>query len=404
MQVMKMLMLICLIGLLAPQNTFAADALRIRLLAPIAINSNRGPGFNTSLIDAATKKAGWVFQATDTSAITALGFRYGTRTGTPVQHRISIQGVSAATGDPDGTAVATAAFTPPADTTWNSLIQAITISHDGSGNTISSYTLTRGTLYAIVIEPCQNCTAPCSGAATPDSTNNSSFTATMTWSDGRPNFPYADTYNGSAWAKGTSAYPVYFYRSASRTYGFPIQAISTNATNSSGAEIGASFNLPSTWFTSFQVVGARAYLSPGAAGKTLKIVLYSGTTLLQSVTLDTDQFSAAGGNRAVDIYFADASLTTLSTGTTYRIGFSPQNTSQNLGLETLDLAAAGDRTAFAGQTTLALSTRTGCGSPCDATSTAWAADTTTSLPLVELILDVITAPSGGGQKAFGYAQ
>jgi hypothetical protein len=51
----------------------------------------------------------------------------------------------------------------------------------------------------------------------------------------------------------------------------------------------------------------------------------------------------------------------------------------------------------------AFASRTGCGGPCDATSTAWAADTVTSRPMLELILDDLTPPAAtGGQKSYTF--
>jgi hypothetical protein len=380
----------------------AGDPQRLRIGAPTTLPAT-SPVFTLFTIDGAKKTAA-VFQASDPDVVTTLLFRYGARTGTPVQHRISIQGVDASNGagTPNGIVLAAAAFTPPADTSWNGFVRAVSITNDGSGAAIAGYTLTRGAFYSIVIEPCPDSTAPCSGAATANSSNSSSFTSVLTNVVQRPTPPYGLTYASSAWSKINEA-PLYGYRTASATRGLPVQS-TTSTTISSGSESAVSFMLPSTMCGAYTVVGVRAVITSPAANKTFKINLYNGTTVLQSVTADSDVGrSYSSVYNTSEYYFADASLTPLTCGSTYRIGFAPQDASNGIGLTTLDVAAGGDRTAFSGGTMFAFASRTGCGGPCDATSTAWAADTVTSRPMLELILDDLTPPAAtGGQKSYTF--
>lgn len=382
----------------------AGDVQRLRIGAPSNLPSST-PAFTLFTIDGA-KKIAVIFQASDSDAVTALMFRYGARTGTPVQHKISLQGVlqTSNTGTPDGTVLAAGAFTPPADTSWNGLVQAIPVTNNGAGGSISSYTLTRGSYYSIVIEPCPDSTAPCSGAATPDGSNNSSFTTVLTNIMARVAPPYAATFASAAWSKINDA-PVWGYRTAALTRGYPVQSL-TLTSISSGSESAVSFTLPSTLCSTAKIVGVRATIETPNASKVVNLHLYSGTTILQSAALDSDvnKFNASVWSWG-DFYFTDASLTPITCGSTYRIGFAPQDSSNIFALATMDVPTAGDRTAFPGGTLFAFSSRTSCGSPCDATSTAWAADTTTSRPIVELILDDLTPPAGGGsggQKAFTF--
>ena len=378
------------------------DVQRLRIGAPTGF-PGATPAFTLFTIDGA-KKTTVVFQASDSDVATALLFRYGLTTGTPVQHKISLQGVSltSGTGTPNGTVLAAGAFTPPADTSWNGLVQAVPIMNDGAGGSISSYTLTRGSYYSIVIEPCPDATAPCSGAATPGGANSSSFTTVLTNYLVHASPPYAATSTSGTWTKVTDM-PVWGYRTATLTRGTPIQS-NTIASISSGTESAVSFTLPSTMCSTAKVIGVRAEIETPNAARIVNMHLYSGTTVLQSAALNSNvNRNNASIWTTSEFYFSDASLTPVTCGSTYRIGFAPQDSSNLFALATLDVAAPGDRTAFPGGTMFAFGSRSGCGGPCDATSTAWAADTATSRPLLELILDDLTPPAGtGGQKAFTF--
>jgi hypothetical protein len=326
------------------------------------------------------------------------------RTGTAVQHKISFQTVDTTTGLPTGTVVA-AAVTPIPDVAANATIRAVNITHDGVGGTQSSYQLTRGGIYAMVIEPCPDSTAPCSAATTPDASNFLTFTRDLGNLSARQGLPYPATFTTGAWTKILGV-PAFGYRTASLTRGYPVQSTTTTTTISSGAETGVSFNIPSTLCSSLKVAGVRAQIQTSAAGKITNMNLYSGTTVLQGPrAINANTSGNAASLTWIDdtFHFTDASLSALSCGTTYRIGFAPQDASNNFMLHAIDMATSGDRTAFAGGTMFALASRTTCGAPCDGTSTAWAADTTTSRPFIELILDDWTLPAGtGGQTGYTF--
>ncbi len=386
-----------------------ADAQRLQIGAP-GSSLTTTVSFTNSTVDSASKKVAWIFQASDSAAVTQLLFRYGVRTGTPVAHRVSLQGVatSNATGNPDGTVLAAGAITPPADTSQDGKIQAVPITNDGAGNPIGSYTLTRGNYYALVVEPCSGPVAPCSAAASPDASNNSSFTTVMLgglFGSGRGGVPYAKSYNGSAWTAATGDMPLFGYRSATSSYGYPVQSV-TLAQISSGAESAMAFNIPDTLASTYKIVGIRWSGSGPAGNKSTKILLYAGNSVLQSLTWDSDvdrSYGTGGTASNFEAFFSDP-LPALNTGVTYRIGFSPQDSSNNVSLATVDLAAPGDRTAFSGGTMFWLSSRSSCGAPCDSTAAAWS-DSTSSRPVMNLILEDLTPPSGGrSSTAVTYVQ
>jgi hypothetical protein len=127
-----------------------------------------------------------------------------------------------------------------------------------------------------------------------------------------------------------------------------------------------------------------------AATKTFKLQLYTGTTVLQTITLDTDIVSTSNpGIFRNGIYFFDeTTLATLTGGSQYRVGIQAQETAANLAIRTLDMAAAADLDAYPFGTAWFLSTRADAGT--------WS-DDTTKRPLIELII----ANSGGGIPTFG---
>lgn len=374
----------------------AADAQLLRVGSPGILNA-ASQAFTSCTIDSATKKCGIVFQIEATDTFPTALFRYAVRAGTPVEHKISLQAVTttASGGTPSGTVSYSAAFTPPANSTWDGTIQAITWTRDGAGNALGSApALAAGDFWSLVIEACTDSTLPCHGAATPDASNNSTFSiAIQSFATGTPALPYALTYS-SSWTKASFYLPVYGLRSATKTYGYPIQGVS-KATISVGAETAVNFKLPASVASTYKVAGVHFLGSTGGANKTIKILLYSGTTALQSLIWDSDISRTYGASNAnVELYFP-GTLTALTAGTTYRIGISPQDSVTGIGLYQIDLATAEDRTAFAGGTMFGASSRSGCGSACDATSTAWT-DTDTSRPMIELILADLTPPAGGG--------
>ncbi len=378
---------------------YAEDAARVTLNTSLPLSASASlTTINGHPINQATDSVYWIFQMPEAVTITTMGFRYNLRTGTPVQHRISIQGVDLSNGRNDGTVSASAAFTPPADTSWDATFQFVTITHDGAGGSLSSVALTRGAFYALVIEPCPGSTAPCLGAATPDGSNSSEFGhGSLTGSAGATQgFPYAATNDNGTHAKQTR-WPIFALRSATKTYGTPVVSVAATAI-STGSDQAIRFTLPAGWGATFRVAGVRfVATSPSSGGGSVNLNLYSGTTVLQSVTWDTDINRANNGQGNIfEFYFDEAALSTLASGTTYRLGVTPVS-GGSVGLSVMTLPAASDRTAYPGGTNFGWSTRASCGGACDATSTAWT-DDDTKRPLVELILEDLT---GGGGAAGG---
>lgn len=365
----------------------AADMAHTYIGNPTMLIGNTTPTPTVVAMNSAAIWVGFVFQANSAATVTQFKFLVGTHTGTPTQYRVSFQGVSASTGNPDGVITASALFS---SSTGDSTLKTLAITRDGSGGALSSVAFTRGQIVAMVIEPCPNTTLPCTSATAPDASNFWNVVKYYTGTNytGRATLPYPVTSanTGSTWTHEVET-PVYGYADATTSYGFPIQKFNAVTGVSSGAEQAVAFNLPTTWCKTVRIAGIQAVIQTAAASKNTKIALYSGTTVISSFTWDSDiSVNNSGSYRPVQLWFTDSTLPTLNCGTTYRIGFSPQDASNAVGLETMTVAAVGDFAPIPGGTNFWSSTRTGCGAACDTTATAWT-DVTTDRPLLALIVD-----------------
>lgn len=425
-----------------------------------------GPSVATLTADSTNAMAATVFQCADAVTITQLGFSYGTRLGTPPTYRLTLQGVNASTGAPDGvpkqgagggslsvtgatnatpieitvsgSAPATGTtvwissvggntaanglwpitntgastftltgsvgngtytsggtvlsnavgvvFTPPADTSWNSTFRWTSLASS------SQYTCTRGQLLAWVLKH---------NNGTVDASNRSAFTYGLSNTVSRYGFPHPLTSSdgGSSWTKQSAILSSFGYASATKAYGRPVVAI-TQTTISTTSEQALAFSLPSTACSTFKVAGAEGMILLPATGKTFNMTIYEGTTARQGpVTFSSDTFTIAAASRlAFQGLFTDSSLYTFSCGTTYYLGFAPQEASSNFSLLTFDSTAAADLAAWPGGTGWYSATRASGG------GTAFS-EVTTSRPTMGLILSDITPATcgGGGAKTCGFS-
>jgi hypothetical protein len=355
-----------------------ADLARLLACGPY-LWPQSGLNYTNLTLSASGSKVGWAMQAPAADTVTALGFRFGTRTGTPPTYRISLQGLDAS-GNPDGTVLgggnpASGTFTPPASTAWNSAWQWVTLA--------SSYTTTRGQFLAVVIDY---------SAGTIDASNCGSFTYAVNGLQpcGRTGAPYALT-NTAGWSKVTSSgdsYGCVGLKSSGSVYGYPIVTAATGTgsditTNANRAAL--RFLLPSGAGTTFKVAGMRFSMTTPASAN-YKVGIWDGTgAAIQTVTVDADYAIALGSQlRQMEVFFQDSTLATLNYGTAYYAGL--ERTTVQVTLHTTVLNSATELKAVYGGDGLYLATWNG---------SAWTADQT-QRPYVELILDDATALSGSG--------
>lgn len=353
----------------------------------LAFPSTTSSGFSNKDLDQATDQLEVIFQAEEAMTITRLGIRYGSTTGTSPTYKISLQGVDGS-GNPDGTikgggSPASKEFSPSGLGWSSNSWQWITLDN--------SYTCARGEFLALVV-------AHASG--TVDGSNKSSFAGTLNYTTiGR--FPCAIHNDNGTRDRLELGVPVFGYGTGSAAHGMPCSTFAgvIYDQGTAGAdEYAVKFALPAAWGDTFKIKGVRfsGYLY---AGGSTKIQLYDGggasdTTVLQSVTFDHENTSNPIAYGIYEVLFTDATLATLDFGSTYRIGFQPQNTN-DLGLPILDVANAADWDAYPGGQDFSLSTRVNLGS--------WT-DTATRRMFVELLLDDWSAPAGGGGGGIGISR
>lgn len=339
---------------------------------------NTTPAFSNHVVDAATEGIAGVFRAFTADPITHLGFRYGVRTGTPPSYAATIESLVATTGLPDGTDIGggsptSAIFTPPADTTWDGLYQWIA--------------LTNAWTPAVAQEFCATIRY---SSGTIDGSNNSSFTRDVSAIAPAMTYPTPITNSGGTWTR-TTLQSVMAYRTASGRYGFPLEAIyNTRSASTAGLRVAGKFTLPSGITTTCTLRGFKFSGSiASATGKAPIAGLWNAAgTVLQNVTLDSDiPVSATSPYKCYDdILFDESSLTALSPGTAYYIGLEVAD-AVNAGvlINGLQMNAAADMGSLPLGTSAYLSNWDGA---------AWT-DNTLVRPFIELILDDMTAASGG---------
>lgn len=355
-----------------------ADAKKLRLATMPYWPTNSTGNLGTFTLDATTDALEFVFNSQSDAAVTRLGVYVSARTGAQPTYQISLQGVDAS-GNPDGTikgggSPASATFTPSADGwLWVTLA--------------NSYTPARGDFLALVVKY---------SSGTIGGSNNTAFAARMQNLDGTTNrFPYHIENNaGSRSRSNATSRGVFAYGGAATAFGFPANGslASENMLGNAGESLALKHTLPADWGDTYKLAGIKICGGFAAGGANDVIFrLYSGTTVLQSVTLDPDaQQSAASVGDAL-IYFDEATLSTLSFGSTYRVGVADDTVNGSHTLRYLPLAASGDADAFPLGTDACLSYFDG---------SAWT-DMPTRRSFVDLILADWTEPAGGSSGPVG---
>lgn len=334
----------------------------------------------THTLTSSTHGWGVGFRARDTNPITHLGFLYNSRTGTPPTYRISLQGMDATNGRPDGTVKgggtpASATFTPPADTTWNSIWQWISLDN--------SYTPTLGEELCFWVDY---------SSGTVNASNYSGFTVSLSTGAGLPQneyYPLIKLASGTYTKSGVL--PVFGIRTASTRYGNIMQSsYNSRSASTVGHRQAMTFALPSGIFSSYQVSAVRfcgSIASAAAKNPLLKIWDGDGTTVMQSITLDSD----IGTNPSVAYNLHELQFGTpasLTPGTTYYAGLEVADaTSGGVLINGIQLNGADDRDSWEGGTNIGFATYNG---------SSWTADSTV-FPFMQLTVNGIV---GGGSTSY----
>jgi hypothetical protein len=256
-------------------------------------------------------KAGSVFIAPiagATSKITKAGFRITAVTGTPATYRVSLQGVTAATGLPDGTIKSGTGSNDvyvdvdPSATGWSGWLTL------GGGG----YSPTQGEALAVVVAPVDD----------PSSANVTvaygyTIQASVSLS------PFGVVMAAGTWAISTKP-PMIGVQYANGVVPNGILCISAGtdqAWSTSNAPLyrGIKWTPPLTC----RLVGAYVWMRP-AAGSDFALELFSDKTEVLSVDVDVSQvLSSVGGNYLIYVPFTP---TTLTANSVYRILVQPATT------------------------------------------------------------------------------
>lgn len=336
-------------------------------------------------LDASTDELQYLFQAPAALTITALGVCYASRVGTPPTYKISLQGISATDNLADGTikggaSPASATFTPPADSTWNTIFKWFTLDN--------AYTTTRGEWLALVVKY---------DSGTVNGSNYSTFYSRTTgWTV--KTFPRCVEVNAGTPA-GQTVKPVFGYKTASASYGYPMQNSIVGPggnyidSGTTPDEVALKFTLPADWGSTFKVVGIMSGGRGAVATKTWIVTLYDtdGTTALQTVTCDSDNVVDPGSFNGWVAYFDETTLSTLNFGSAYRVSIAPQEASAVMGVNLFEFNSNADLSALGPVgSNWYMNTRTNAGS--------WTDDTSVNdiVPHIVLIIDDWTEPTAGG--------
>lgn len=168
---------------------------------------------------------------------------------------------------------------------------------------------------------------------------------------------------------------------------FPCSALTSIAYNANTAgadEYALEINVPFTC----KIDGAFVAVIVGGSGADFDVVLYDGTTAVETRSIDASTLAAISGMRYLYIPFTQQR--TLSANTTYRIAVKP-TTGTNVTLQAFDVSASGHWQAHAMGASWVLGSRLDGGS--------WAAATATRRPLIAVCISALDDGAGSGGLA-----
>jgi hypothetical protein len=342
----------------------------------IPVPNGGTPAYQTHTLDATGDRVGIVFRAEEPMTVTSVQFRQGTITGDPDDLRVGLQEVDTATGIYNGTwlgGVSNYATYGPIAGNNNAFVTA---------TLPTAVTLTRGQVVAIVLQPVAG------GGSGWDGSDFMTISRTMANVAYGHRGPYAID-NGT---KSTNQNPVYIVNTSTRSYGFPVESITSrsNNTGSTPDEWGMYFRVPSGVCSTYKIQGVRIAGVASAGDWRLRLYDTNGTTVLQEVLVDKDEVSM-GTAYPSQIYWEDSTLATLNAGSYYRIAFAPTTTTSTGAIYAWELDSANNRICFFGDAAdVSATERTDGG--------AWTETNTRIWAMQALIIDV-TAPTGGGGLA-----
>jgi hypothetical protein len=338
------------------------------------ISPNGGSTSTEATLDASGEYTGLAFQAREDMVVSHVGFRCGTATGSPTLE-LRMETIDPATGLPSGTL-------------WNTNTNVTTGTLSSNTDVVAaltaSATINRGQSAFLKVL-----------YASGTSVNVMRSNAVSGTSGGASAFPYRVINTGTPTKSAVTASQAALYALGSGATSFyyvpgtiPANAV-THSTfnNTSSAKRGLRFTPP----FKCRCVGIRYFQATSVGDFNAILMSDAGSELSSSSTAIEGDVNAASSAAATDIYFDNP--VTLDAGTAYRAVIEPSSAT-NCNVSFYTLPSADYRSAKPGGSAAMYTTFAG----------SWT-DSTTEVPLMDILIDQIDdgAGSGGGarQKVYG---
>lgn len=332
--------------------------------SPFAMRGLTGVVTTNHALDASNDRSVWVFAADASFTADAIGFRQASLLGTSPTYRASIQTVDI-DGNDTGTILGSGTFT--STSAANSTIVA---------PSISATTITRGGIYAVVIDH---------SGGTINSSNRLSVTGNLV-NLNLAQFPRFDTVELGARTRGNTSANFGVRDTLGNWHGL-LASIVGNLNADSSTFTGMRFKFPGTG--TFKVIGIRFHgtINIGTTFD-MQVRASDNTTLLQ--TQNVGYTLAASALSGIHEFYFGSTVATLTRGTSYTLVLAP-GVDGSLSVYYMGSTLAATLTALPGGT--------------DIHHTSIVSGVTTdelgNRPVIDLIIDEITDGSGssGGVSA-----
>lgn len=298
-------------------------------------------------LGAVANRSGVVFCAPEDATITKLGINLNTSTGTASRNLRFILADLNATGTYNSVLAATDDYAYNSGSLTYSSTGAMTyldITKDGSGNAISSYNITKGSFYAILVE--RGATPGTWDASNTITVNLGTSAATL----GTGNFFYSMSvpYGLSATTKQMGGIGIALSSTTAYGKGFGSHNSQTIATGTN-TNYGLRFNLPNDFGDSVTLCGINfaCAIAGGTVGNTIDIKLYedngNGTATLLYTHTNNENYQEPC-NQHISWLFDQAQM--LLTNKDYIIAINNNNATGNLDLHHFTYTDVKENTIF----------------------------------------------------------
>ena len=334
-------------------------------------NFNSGPALGNWLNTSTTTQWGaYVFAAQQDMTVSHVGFRVSTANGSPTVE-VRIETVDTSTGNPTGTLWGT---------NTNATSGTITANSNPLVALTASASITKGQLFCVKFVFASGTQIIIQSLGQNSVFSNSSLPYHVLNTGSVVKSQFAN--HTASIALGSSS--TTFYQVPGT---IPMSAVGGGTfNNTSSAKRGMRFTIP----MNCRAVGAKLYLAISSGDYNAILMSDAGSELSSSSTAYAGNANAVNASGATYVYFDNA--VTLTAGTTYRLVVEPSTTT-NTSLSTFTLPSSSYQGAAPGAGAAMYTTFNG----------SWT-DSTTEVPVMDLLIDQVdngSGSGGGGQRVFG---